>query len=70
MATVGVDNYFQCVQSREGSIIQLRLLDTAGQEIFKSIVERYYRQADCCMLVYDILREIVLKKSKNILSQK
>ena len=54
MATVGVDNYFQCVQPRERSIIKLRLLDTAGQENFRGIVEGYYRQADCCMLVYDI----------------
>ena len=51
---MGIGDYYQYVQLREGSIIHLRLLDTPGQETFKSIVERYYRQADCCMLVYDI----------------
>ena len=54
MATVGIDNYFQSVQLREGFIIRLHLLDTPGQEKFRGIVEGYYRQADCCMLVYDI----------------
>ena len=32
----------------------MRLLDTAGQELFNVINESYYRQADCCLLVYDI----------------
>lgn len=51
---MGIGDYYQYVQLREGSIIHLRLLDTPGQEKFKSIVEGYYKQADCCMLVYDI----------------
>ena len=29
-------------------------MDTAGQERFKSINTSYYRNADCCLLVYDI----------------
>ena len=45
---------FQCVQLSDGSIIKLRVLDTAGQEKFNAINENYYRQADCCLLVYDI----------------
>ena len=29
-------------------------MDTAGQEYFNAINEYYYKQADCCLLVYDI----------------
>ena len=29
-------------------------MDTAGQERYNSISENYYKQADCCLLVYDI----------------
>ena len=29
-------------------------MDTGGQEKFNAINERYYKQADCCLLVYDI----------------
>ena len=36
VATIGIDNEFQCVQLTDGSIIKLRVLDTAGQEIYNS----------------------------------
>ena len=29
-------------------------MDTAGQERYNSLSENYYKQADCCLLVYDI----------------
>jgi small GTP-binding protein len=29
-------------------------MDTSGQERYRSINENYYRNADCCLLVYDI----------------
>jgi small GTP-binding protein len=32
----------------------VHLLDTSGQEQYKAINERYYKKADCCLLVYDI----------------
>ena len=54
VTTLGMDNRFQCVQLSDGSIIKLRVMDTAGQEKFNSISESYYKQADCCLLMYDI----------------
>ena len=54
MTTLGVDDQFQCVQLSDGSIIKLRVMDTAGQEKFNAISENYYKQADCCLLMYDI----------------
>ena len=50
-------------QLSDGAIINLRILDTVGQEQFNSLYENYYKQADCCLLVYDITS----KESFNIL---
>ena len=41
------------------------MLDTAGQERFNSIFENYYRQADCCLLIYDITSKKSFEKVKN-----
>ena len=54
MATISIENAFQIVQLNDGSIIKLRILDTAGQERYSAIADNYYRSADCCLLVYDI----------------
>ena len=56
---------FQCVQLSDGSIVKLRLLDTAGQEKFNTITESYYKQADCCLLVYDITNKDSFDTVKN-----
>ena len=65
LATITVDNFFQCVQLSDGSVLKLRLLDTAGQERFNSINESYYKQADCCLLVYDITDKKSFESVKN-----
>ena len=56
---------FQCVQLSDGSVVKLRLLDTAGQERFNAINESYYKQADCCLLVYDITNKDSFDSVKN-----
>jgi small GTP-binding protein len=33
---------------------KLHIWDTAGQEMFRSISKMYYRDAKCCLIVYDI----------------
>ena len=65
MTTLGIDNQFQCVQLSDGSIIKLRVLDTAGQEKFNALSERYYKEADCCLLMYDITSMESFDKVKN-----
>ena len=39
---------------KEGVTYLLKVWDTVGQERYNSISENYYKQADCCLLVYDI----------------
>ena len=65
MTTLGIDNQFQCVQLSDGSIIKLRVLDTAGQEKFNALSEIYYKEADCCLLMYDITSMESFDKVKN-----
>ena len=64
------DENAQFVQLSDGSIIRLKIMDTAGQERFYSIFERYYSQADCCLLVYDITSRISFEKVKNYFIEK
>ena len=54
MATIGQNTSNQFVRLDDGTIVELNILDTAGQEKYNSINEIYYKQADCCLLVYDI----------------
>ena len=49
----------------DGSIVKLIIKDTAGQERFDSINERFYKDADCCLLVYDITNQASFEKIKN-----
>ena len=65
-SSIGIDNEFLCVQLTDGSIIKLRIMDTAGQERFDSINEKFYKEADCCLLVYDITKKKSFKRIKNI----
>ena len=65
MATMAVDHYLQCVQLNDGTIVKLRINDTAGQERFSAIVETYYKNVDCCLLVYAINSKQSFEKVKN-----
>ena len=70
MTTIGIEQFFQCVQLNDGSIIKLNLKDTAGQERYSSITENYYKKADCCLLVYDITSLITFEKVKKYYVEK
>ena len=52
--TIGFDDSFLGFQLSDGSIVNVRILDTCGQEKFKALNEYYYKDADCCLLVYAI----------------
>ena len=65
LATNGIVHSVQYVQLSDGSIIKLRLFDTAGQENYNALTENYYKKADCCLLVYDITKRSSFDKIKN-----
>ena len=45
-------------------------MDTAGQERYNSISENYYKQADCCLLVYDITSRDSFNRIENYFVKK
>ena len=54
VATIGIPSFFSSYKLSDGSLVNVHLFDTAGQEKFRALSERYYKKADCCLLVYDI----------------
>ena len=46
----------------DGSLVSVQIVDTSGQERFRSLNERYFKKADCCLLVYDITDEKTFKE--------
>ena len=52
--TIGLANYFSNYKLSDGSIVNVNIMDTSVQEIFRALNTIYYKMADCCLLVYDI----------------
>ena len=65
MATVGVYHEFNTFQLSDGSLVSVTLIDTAGQEKFRALNSQYYRNADGCLLVYDITNMDSFKEIKD-----
>ena len=59
------DNFFKTFQLSEGSIFNVHIYDTAGQERFNSIINSYYKKAQAILLVYDITNRKSFEKIKN-----
>ena len=55
-ATIGADFLTKEVVV-EDSIVQLQLWDTAGTERFHSLGRSFYRNAECCILVFDLTEQ-------------
>ena len=51
-ATIGADFLMKEIVI-DGHVVQLQLWDTAGQEKFHSLGSAFYRNAECCILVFD-----------------
>ena len=64
-SSIGFDKNFQYVQLNDGTIIKLCVIDTAGQERYNALNEIYYKQADCCLLMYDITSKKSFEKVQN-----
>eukprot|EP00630_Chrysocystis_fragilis_P006351 CAMPEP_0197395186 /NCGR_PEP_ID=MMETSP1165-20131217/6409_1 /TAXON_ID=284809 /ORGANISM="Chrysocystis fragilis, Strain CCMP3189" /LENGTH=177 /DNA_ID=CAMNT_0042920937 /DNA_START=213 /DNA_END=746 /DNA_ORIENTATION=+ len=54
--TIGVEFDSRSISLGDGSLANLEIWDTAGQESYLSITRSYYRGTDCCLLVYDVSR--------------
>ena len=54
VATIGIDHCFSSYQLSDGSLVNVKIVDTGGQEKFRALSHQYYRNANGCLLVYDI----------------
>ena len=52
--TIGNPQYFRSFKLTDGSLVNVQITDTSGQERYRALNQFYYRNADCCLLVYDI----------------
>ena len=68
--TIGNPHSFETYQLSDGSLVNVKILDTVGQEKFKSISERYYKEADGCLLVYDISKRNTFDEIKGYYKEK
>ena len=69
LSTHGMDHNYLTYRLSDGSLVKVKLLDTAGQEQYKSLTEGYYKSADCCLLVYDITNKKSFEEIKNYYCQ-
>ena len=70
MSTNGLDYYPVTYKLSDGSIINVHIRDTCGQERYDSINEQYYQKADGILLVFDIANELSFNKIKNYYIEK
>ncbi|KAJ5077774.1 ras-related protein rab-11a [Anaeramoeba ignava] len=62
--TIGVE-FGSRILEIKGKKIQLKVWDTAGQEIFRSITQSYYRGSNGAFIVYDITNEDSFNELEN-----
>ena len=65
LATIGIEINPNKYRLSDGSIINVHIRDTCGQERYDSINEQYYQKADGILLVFDIANESSFNKIKN-----
>ena len=60
-----MDYYPVVYKLSDGSLINVHIRDTCGQERYDSINEKYYQKTDGILLVFDIAKESTFNKIKN-----
>ena len=60
VSTIGA-SYVQCSFPVDNGTLLMNFWDTAGQERFHSLIPLYLRNADACVIVFDVTREENLK---------
>ena len=63
-ATIGID-YGSKTEMINDDIYSVLIYDTAGTEIFHSLTKKFYSNATCVLIVYDITNRDSLEKCKN-----
>ena len=61
LETIGIE-FYNREERINNQIIQIKIWDTAGQEIFHSLTKNFYRKADGIIIVYDITNKESFEK--------
>ena len=69
-STIGSPIYFSSYKLSDNFIINTYIIDTAGQERFKEINLRHYKNADSIILLYDITNKYSFDECKNYFCKK
>lgn len=59
--TIGIDVKVKYIEL-DGIQVRLHIYDTAGQEVFHSVMPQFYRDADGALLVYDVTQPSTLRR--------
>ena len=70
MATFGTPHSFYSFQLDDGSYVNVEIIDTPGQEAFRSLCAPYYNKVDGILLVYDITYRTSFDEIKDYYSEK
>ena len=70
LQTTGLDYYPLTYKLVDGGLINVHIWDTCGQERYDAIWEKYYKQADGILLVFDISNKESFNKIKKFYAQK
>ena len=65
MQTIGIPHSFCSYQLSDGALINVDIIDTAGQEKFKALSKGHYKKADGVLLVYDITNKETFDEIQN-----
>ena len=70
MPTIGITHGFVAFQLTDGSLVNVSIIDTAGQEIYRALSKNFYKKADGILLVYDITRQESFDEIRNYYCKK
>ena len=66
---MGIENYINNYKLTDGTAVNVKIFDTAGQEKFRALSDNYYKKANCCLLVYDITNRKSFEECKNFFNK-
>ncbi len=68
LTTIGIDIdkiYYELI---DGTVVTIKIIDTAGQERFRSQSKSFYGRVDACILVYDVTNRASFENCNNFIS--
>ena len=65
LSTIGLNFSFKYIKLKDGNTINLKLIDTAGQEKYKALAKSYFKNVDAVLFVFALNSEESFNNIKN-----